>query len=63
MNPDILLCTVFCEKPGCRERITVSHDITDDEAAAAATALRWKSERRTDRWHHLCPNHSSPCQP
>lgn len=53
--------TVQCDSEGCASRITVNHDITETQAAAAARALGWACTKGTARWQHHCPLHPTAC--
>jgi hypothetical protein len=57
-TPRRLRIKVHCDREGCISLITVNHDITEEQAAAAAMALGWQCERGTARWSHHCPRHS-----
>ena len=52
-----IVCALSCDRDGCGCRITINHDVTQEQAAAAAFALGWQCELGTDRWRHWCPTH------
>lgn len=56
--PHVLRSTVLCDTERCDQRIAVTHDVTEERAAAAAMALGWDVTRGAHRWHHHCPRHA-----
>ena len=56
--PRPVISSIECDSDGCTQRVTVSQDIDEAQAALVVRAIGWTAQMGAHRWSHHCPRHS-----
>lgn len=48
---------VRCDRHGCTNTVTVSHDVDESRLHACVVALGWQAKKGTSTTTHHCPVH------